>query len=236
MTGFGTEHLTEWGDFFAYNPASRHRRRILTAWLDRLDFKTVLDVGCGDGSLLMEFKTRFGCQVFGLDSDESPATKALHAKLDGFYALDVSKTKPGRTFDVIVCAEALEHMPDDAGALANLHALCDRHLLVTVPAGPIRRTDAHMGHVRHYTLESLRAKVTAAGFTVVESFAWGFPFHSFYKAMQDVVPGQIMTGFGNVRYGFFQKAVSHLLYALFFLNARRGGCQLFLLAEKRRSP
>ena len=38
---------------------------------------------------------------------------------------------------------------------------------------------------------------------------------------------------GNVRYGFFQKAISGLLYRLFFLNTRMTGCQLFLLAEKR---
>lgn len=233
MTGFGTEHLTEWGDFFAHNPASRHRRRILTAWLDGLTFGSVLDVGCGDGSLLHEFSKRFGCKVFGLDADVSPATAALHDKLDGFYALDISRDRPPGTFDVIVCAEALEHMQDDAGALANLRLICGHWLLITVPAGPLRRTDVHMGHVRHYTLESLRAAVTAAGFTVRESFAWGFPFHSLYKAMQDVVPNQLMTGFGNVKYGFFQKAVSRALYGLFFLNSRRCGCQLFLLAEKR---
>ena len=156
MSGFGTEHLTEWGDFFTHNPASRHRRRILTAWLDRLTFDSVLDVGCGDGSLLEEFRKRFHCKVFGLDADESPATAALHSKLDGFYALDISKKKPDRAFDVIVCAEALEHMPDDVSALANLHALCGRHLLITVPAGRMRQTDVHMGHVLHYSLSSLR--------------------------------------------------------------------------------
>jgi SAM-dependent methyltransferase len=227
---YSKEHLSQWVDFFTYNPASRHRRRVLSEFLSPLEFRSVLDVGCGDGSLLGYLKERFGCDVYGLESDDSPAQTRI--KLDGYYQADISRQKPDRTFDVVIAAEVLEHIPDHEGAMKNIHALCDRYLLITVPAGPVRATDAHMGHVRHYTLDSLNRLVGGAGFRVVRSFAWGFPFHSTYKALQDVVPGTMIQGFGSGEYGLSQKAVCNLLYGLFFLNVRSRGCQLFLLAEK----
>lgn len=223
-------HLARWTDFFAYNPASRHRRRILCRLLAPLKFRTLLDVGCGDGQLLKFLKARFGCEAHGMEPEDEPAA-LRDGGLDGFYRMDIAREAPPGTFDVVVCSEVLEHIPEDREALKNLRKVCGRYLLVTVPAGPIRATDKFMGHVRHYSREDLEEKVRSAGFAVRRCFAWGFPWHSLYKALQDRVPDQMIRGFGNRPYGLFQKAVSHLLYAAFFLNSGRRGCQLFLLAE-----
>ena len=127
----------------------------------------------------------------------------------------------------------LEHVEDEAAALRNIRSACRGHLLLTVPGGPIRATDRYMGHLRHYRIEGLASLVERSGFRVRQSFAWGFPFHSIYKALQDLVPGAMLRGFGSGAYGPGQKAVCGLLTALFYLNLRRGGYQLFLLADIR---
>lgn len=223
------EHMSQWDDFFIHNPASRRRREILAGLVAGLHFDSVLDVGCGDGSLAVFLRERFGKETFGLEHDSD--RPRLADRLDGFYGMSIESSRPGRSFGLVVATEVLEHIPDDAAALRNIRAVCSGHLAVTVPAGPIRRTDRHMGHVRHYTLEGLREKVEAAGFEVVRAFAWGFPFHSLYKAAQDWVPGTMIEGFGSGSYGPLAKAVCAALHALFALNSSAAGCQLFLLAR-----
>lgn len=226
------EHMSQWDDFFIHNPASRRRREILAGLVAGLGFESVLDVGCGDGSLAVFLKERFGKPTFGLEHDsERPR---LAGRLDGFYGMSIASARPDRTFGLVVATEVLEHIPDDAAALRNIRAICSGHLALTVPAGPVRRTDRHMGHVRHYTLEGLSAEVEAAGFEVVRAFAWGFPFHSLYKAAQDWVPGAMIDGFGSGRYGPAAKAVCAVLYSLFAMNSSDRGCQLFLLARVPR--
>lgn len=228
---YSPDHLSQWVDFFAWNPASRHRVRIITELLEGREFRSVLDVGCGDGSLLDHVRRRFSCGVYGLESDDSPARTRV--QLDGYWQLDISKGPPPSAFDLVMATEVLEHIPDHEAALRNMRSVCRRWLLLTVPAGTVRRTDRHMGHLRHYDVEGLRKMVEAAGFTVHRCFAWGFPFHSLYKALQDVVPGAMIQGFGQGRYGLFQKLVCQALYGLFFLNLSRGGSQIFLVAEAR---
>src|SRR5438128_992258 len=147
---YSKDHLSQWVDFFTYNPASRHRRQIMMDLLAPLSFQSVLDVGCGDGSLLGLLRDRFGCQVYGLESDDSPAQTRI--PLDGYYQMDISRRRPERAFDIVIASEVLEHIPDHENALRNIRAVCGRNLLITVPSGSVRATDRHMGHVRHYSL------------------------------------------------------------------------------------
>ena len=202
----------------------------MTQLLSSLSFRSVLDVGCGDGSLLGFLKDRFGCEIYGLESDDSPANTRV--PLNGYYRMDITAQHPKRSFDVVIASEVLEHIPEQERGLRNMHAVSNRYLLLTVPGEPIRETDKYMGHVRHYDLGSLDQVVTSCGFRVIRSFAWGFPFHSTYKLMQDIFPEVMIQGFGTGEYGWTQKTVCNLLYGLFHLNLSRFGSQLFLLGEK----
>src|SRR5438046_4396422 len=50
---------TKWDDMKRYGPFSRHIRRILKDMIRPLKIESVLDVGCGQGSLLEELRTEF---------------------------------------------------------------------------------------------------------------------------------------------------------------------------------
>jgi len=80
--------------------------------------KTVLDVGCGAG-LLTEALTREGARATGIDLAEIPLKiAAQHAEQSGLSieylaknVEDLARERP-RSYDVVACCEALEHVPD----------------------------------------------------------------------------------------------------------------------------
>jgi hypothetical protein len=88
--------------------------------------------------------------------------------------------------DSVVCLNVLEHVQDDAMALANMHAVLPfgGKVVLIVPAfqalyGPI---DARLGHYRRYTKRSLARLASSQGFEVpilrymnfAGFFAWWF--------------------------------------------------------------
>lgn len=79
-----------------------------------------------------------------------------------------------------VCAfEVLEHVEDDACALADRAALVrpGGHLMLSVPAWPERfaPTDVRSGHFRRYSPQGLAELVTVAGFEVPRTTVYAWP-------------------------------------------------------------
>ncbi|MBL8857450.1 MAG: glycosyltransferase [Planctomycetes bacterium] len=77
-------------------------------------------------------------------------------------------------FDTVVCLNVLEHVEDEAGALANLHSALEPggRAIVLVPQNPkLHGTlDEVLGHVRRYTRASLSKALESAGFEVERVF------------------------------------------------------------------
>jgi glycosyltransferase involved in cell wall biosynthesis len=72
--------------------------------------------------------------------------------------------------DTVVCLNVLEHIEDDAGTLADLHAVLPAGgrlvLLVPALARLYGTLDEHLRHFRRYEKADLEAKVRAAGFVL----------------------------------------------------------------------
>src|SRR5664279_2999970 len=87
------------------------------AKIGRLDGLSVLDVGCGGGILAEELAKR-GAHVTGIDlSDRALQTARDHAAASGLhirYELGKAEALPvgDGQFDVVVCADCLEHVDD----------------------------------------------------------------------------------------------------------------------------
>ncbi|MEV5752105.1 methyltransferase domain-containing protein [Actinoallomurus sp. NPDC052308] len=150
----------------------------------------VLDMGCGAGRHAFELYRR-GAHVVAFDRDEAELAEV--AKMFGAMELAgeppegasartvtgdaLSLPFPDDTFDKIVAAEVLEHIPDDMAAMAELLRVLKPggRLAVTVPSWLPERIcwalseDYHTapgGHVRIYTRAELEAKLKSTGFTV----------------------------------------------------------------------
>ena len=84
-----------------------------------LNGKTVLDIGCGGGLLSEEF-AKPGAQVTGIDLSPAAIEAAKKHAAENGLAIDYRlasptvflKENPDKRFDIIVCAEVLEHVDD----------------------------------------------------------------------------------------------------------------------------
>jgi SAM-dependent methyltransferase len=77
-------------------------------------------------------------------------------------------------YDTVVCLNVLEHVPDEAGAQANVRSALQPggRFVVLVPQGPglYGSLDEVLGHVRRYTRASLSKALVDAGFEVEQVF------------------------------------------------------------------
>ncbi|MEV4473839.1 class I SAM-dependent methyltransferase [Nonomuraea sp. NPDC049504] len=150
----------------------------------------VLDLGCGGGRHAFEVLRR-GADVTAFDMDQ--------AELDGVAAMFTAMDKAGEvpdgatgeivqgtaldmpfedgSFDRVIAAEVLEHIPDDMTAMREIFRVLRSGgtAAVTVPSFLPERIcwaldeayhTAPGGHVRIYTLAELSAKLKSVGFEI----------------------------------------------------------------------
>jgi len=164
---------------------------VLTADFDRLglaEHDRVLDLGCGFGRHAFAAACRGG-HVVALDAgrDEIVSVRSVLAAMVEAGELDAARARAGGVqgdalalpfgdgvFDRIVASEVLEHIADDAGAIAELARVLrpGGTLAVTVPrCGPevinwLLSDDYHGvpgGHIRIYRRSELSRRVALAG-------------------------------------------------------------------------
>ena len=106
----------------------------MAAFINRTP-QRILEIGCGAGRFRDNFKD--GIEYWGIEPCSSAAALAassLTHVLNGAYD-DVSAQIPDRHFDLIVCNDVIEHMPDPKSFLRNVREkLCDNGaMIVSVP-------------------------------------------------------------------------------------------------------
>ncbi len=220
-----------WNDATIYGPACRHRRRLVRALVESVPHQRILDLGCGDGSLLAELSHTLTANLAGSDiSSEALAIAKRNLPNVRFFQLDLMQTNLDAMYDVIVLSEVLEHIEDDEYVL-NAIAPFTRHVVISVPGGPADKVDRRYGHFRNYTGSHLDDKLARCGFDVVRSFRWGYPLYDIQQtlAYQDGEWGSATMAGGE--FGFLRKTVARLMYYLYFLNSSRRGHQVFALAK-----
>lgn len=228
--------VIQWDSIHRHSPAPRHRRRIILNMLRGLEFESVLDVGCAQAFLLdilaKRKKKTFGCdisnEVIEFNRKNFPDSEFARVNIEnGVYPDD-------KKFDLIICSEVIEHIQNWEKALENLMKMCNKYIVVTVPAGKMHKIDEIVGHVRHYNGNELIDTFKKMGFETILCKHWGFPFHTIYKyAINSIAPEKIYDSFTSSEYGLSKKAISNFLYYLFYLNDFFGnGSQLILLTMR----
>jgi ubiquinone/menaquinone biosynthesis C-methylase UbiE len=107
-----------------------------------LSFESVLDVGCGEGILLAHIqKYIIGKRVLAIDIDPIEIKNAekniLFATrmLGNIYGLPFGTNE----FDLVLCAEVLEHCNSPEAALKEVHRVTSRYCILSIPNEPIWR-------------------------------------------------------------------------------------------------
>jgi len=220
-----------YGDIQQFGPTHTHLHRIYSSILRQIEYKSVLDVGCGPGlnfPLLLQGKNIE--KVAGIDIS-SKAINLAKERYDGeFVVLDIQKEHLMNKFDLVLCSLLMEHVPEDEAVLKNLHEMARHYLLIGTMAGnyeKFKRAEEVVGHVRNYSPGELEAKLGKAGFTVKKCIKWGFPFYSPLTRLLLNINPKVSVG----KYSTALKIVTTLLYWLYFLNSSKRGDVLTILAE-----
>lgn len=135
----------------------------------------VLEIGSGTGGMSRKM---VGSQALVV-TDTRPAYRDLLGRLFSNYdhvrvaPLTLGEPAPalgGERFDTVVCANVLEHVEDDAGALAQMHDLLapGGRVVLVVPMlqSLYGEIDRAIHHFRRYERAEIESKLAKAGFTV----------------------------------------------------------------------
>ena len=216
---------------------SLYRRRVMAVETMLGRKGSVLDIGCGPGFLLREFRDR-GWMVHG--TEFSPQS-AAHAR--DVLQLPISVGDVGAfefqdcSFDAVVIWHVLEHMIDPQGTVAQVARLLRPGgvLLCAVPnfgsaeARFARDKWFHLDvprHQNHFTVPALRALLATCGFTVERPsfFSLEYDYFSFtqsvlnrlglrHNLLYNVLRGNRAKVLGQMPVPAWQKLASLLLAA-----------------------
>ena len=100
---------------------------------------SVLEIGCGEGFVAGQLSARHSGAVYaGVDLNEKDLQNlrdkfpTVHAHQGNIYDLSFL----GRDFDVVVCAEVMEHLDDPAAALEQIIGRRPSWVILSVPHEP----------------------------------------------------------------------------------------------------
>lgn len=162
-------------------PAPRYllRRHRILSLLKDVPPGRVLEIGCGSGALLRDLGAR-GWSGYGLE--RSPDALELARLMNSDDGPMRILAEPPETwtdeFDLVLACEVLEHIEDDAAALADWskYVAPGGRLIISAPSRPElwNAADDWAGHVRRYKRPELAARMTGTGFELerIESYGW----------------------------------------------------------------
>ncbi len=209
-------------------------KRVLDA-VSKEKFKSVADVGCGDGFFIKIFSKQFtNKRIVGIDLSENALmfARLLNANNAAeFFNYNILEKRPDEKFDIVTLIEVLEHIPPDQIDLF-LGAICkmlqdDGKLIVTVPSVNLSIANIQR-HFQHFNEEKLR-KALSQHFDCIEIE---------YINKQNYISKIIHKIFTNSLFILNHKRLASALFRYYlnrFLHAdKHNGLRLFALCRINR--
>jgi 2-polyprenyl-3-methyl-5-hydroxy-6-metoxy-1,4-benzoquinol methylase len=151
VSGAAATEVPTGNTFDKYGSQNPVVRRLMSGFHRTLDElwsqaapSSVLDVGCGEGVLTLEWAERLGDgRIVGIDL-EDPKLRAEWARRERpnleFRAEEATRLSFGDgEFELAAAIEVLEHVPEPEATLAEMARVASGHLLVSVPREPLWR-------------------------------------------------------------------------------------------------
>lgn len=229
-------------DYWKKMAAPRARMSVFLDFLERLPREHIVDLGCGNGELLAEFRARHpDIAPYGIDSSSAQIeANRKNAPEIQWRTYDLDQTTGFPTelesrFDVVVASEIIEHVRNPEALLKNALRFARAGtgtLLLSTQSGVLWETEKRVGHLRHFSSSEMTALLETGGWIPVRVWNAGFPFHDWSKWAANRDPEAVMRAFGGEKYGAIQRLVCLALRFAFLLNSSRKGAQLFAVARR----
>jgi 2-polyprenyl-3-methyl-5-hydroxy-6-metoxy-1,4-benzoquinol methylase len=142
--------------------------------------KEIAEIGCGHGLLQRQIEDSYGRDVTGFDLNEFALKRNL-SRHSNTCCYDIHQRDPAlyERFDLLFLFDVFEHIADEDRFLAALmfHLAPGGKLIVNVPAGnwAYSAYDEAAGHVRRYSIRSLRSAAARSNLVITKWSYWGLP-------------------------------------------------------------
>jgi 2-polyprenyl-3-methyl-5-hydroxy-6-metoxy-1,4-benzoquinol methylase len=175
---------------------------VILDWLTQMPASRILDLGCSGGAFASRVRA-LGHHVTGVDSEEFAHVRE---RCDAFFQADLDRGLPDEVmahgpFDVVVCADILEHLRRPEDLLAKLPTVLTPRgaIIASVPnfghwysrgrtaLGLFdydQRGILDHGHVRFFTRRSFERLTRNAGLNPVRRHVTGLPLDALTNAPQ----------------------------------------------------
>lgn len=161
--------------------------------LSKTNPKKIIELGAGEGYLSRLVAQKFPSSQFlstDINKTEYKARKNNLKQLKNvsLKIIDAKKIDyPNNTFDLVICSEVLEHIPNPTKALKEIHRISSKYALLSVPNEPIfhllnllrgkylKTLGNYPEHVNHWSKNSFIKFVIKSRFKVKEiktPFPW----------------------------------------------------------------
>jgi SAM-dependent methyltransferase len=142
--------------------------------------REIAEIGCGHGLLQLQIEEAYDRDVTGFDLNEV-ALKQNVSRRSAINCYDIYQKDLALRgkFDLIFLFDVLEHITDEDGFLGAVlfHLAPGGKLAVNVPAGTwaFSEYDVAVGHVRRYSIGSLREMAKRNHLEIADCTYWGMP-------------------------------------------------------------
>jgi SAM-dependent methyltransferase len=142
--------------------------------------REMAEIGCGNGLLQRQIEEAYGREVTGFDLNEFALRQNL-SRVSKVCCYDIYQEDAAlrERFDLIFLFDVLEHITDEDRFFKALmfHLVPGGKVVVNVPAGnwAYSAYDEAAGHVRRYSIATLRAAAGRNDLEVTNWSYWGLP-------------------------------------------------------------
>jgi len=159
-------------------------------------YDSILDIACGAGAITLKFQEYFKPNyIEGIDISEAMISKAKELdtkRLINWKIADIYSYQRAKNFDLIVCADIIEHLEQDAKFVQILSKL-GQEVVIKVPLEDsyfnrfLRKfkiydswkdTEIRYGHIKHYSENALDKVFIENGFTIKKKISVPMPKRS----------------------------------------------------------
>jgi 2-polyprenyl-3-methyl-5-hydroxy-6-metoxy-1,4-benzoquinol methylase len=170
---YWSEGRSETSKYYQY-----HVYKYALGLMQKERLESFADVGCGTGYKMMNIIYPFFKSTLGIDQEAIVRRnqKKYNEELFEYDDFDNPQRKVTRKFDVIVCADVIEHLIDPDKLLEYIKDISNKktHILISTPErdvvnGKSNLTPKNSEHIREWNLEEFKKYLSNSGFTVVDT-------------------------------------------------------------------